>query len=36
MVPQRVSLLTLGAFQLPELRRFYQLLGWEEKESSTD
>ncbi|WP_312094740.1 VOC family protein [Niallia sp.] len=36
MVPQRVSLLTLGAWRLPELRKFYQLLGWEEKEFSSD
>lgn len=36
MVPQRVSLLTLGALRLPELRKFYQLLGWEETEASSD
>ncbi|MCM2983327.1 VOC family protein [Niallia circulans] len=36
MVPQRVSLLTIGALRLPELRRFYQRLGWLEKESSSD
>lgn len=36
MVPQRISLLTLGALKLPELRKFYQLLGWEETESSSD
>lgn len=36
MVPQRVSLLTVGAFNLPVLRSFYQSLGWEETEFSSD
>lgn len=36
MVPQRVSLLTIGAIDLPALRRFYQSLGWEETELSSD
>lgn len=36
MVPQRVSLLTIGAFNLPLLRSFYQRLGWEETEFSSD
>lgn len=36
MVPQRVSLLTVGAFNLPVLRAFYQSLGWEETEFSSD
>ena len=36
MVPQRVSLLTIGAFNLPVLRAFYQSLGWEETEISSD
>ncbi|WP_160724277.1 VOC family protein [Bacillus sp. USDA818B3_A] len=36
MVPQRVSLLTLGAYDLPVLRAFYQSLGWEETETSSD
>lgn len=36
MIPQRVSLLTLGAFNLPVLRKFYQSLGWEETEMSSD
>ena len=36
MVPQRVSLLTIGAFNLPVLRTFYQSLGWEETEISSD
>ncbi|WP_462412779.1 VOC family protein [Neobacillus sp. Marseille-QA0830] len=36
MVLQRVSLLTIGAYDLPKLRSFYQSLGWEETESSSD
>lgn len=36
MVPERVSLITIGAANLPELRKFYQRLGWQEKESSSD
>ncbi|MGG4491032.1 VOC family protein [Metabacillus idriensis] len=30
MVPQRVSLLTIGCLNLPVLREFYGSLGWEE------
>lgn len=36
MVPQRVSLLTIGAYDLPALRAFYQSFGWEETEFSSD
>ncbi|WP_226527037.1 VOC family protein [Metabacillus niabensis] len=36
MVMQRVSLLTIGAYHLPDLRSFYQKLGWEETEFSSD
>ncbi|NHC40292.1 glyoxalase [Bacillus sp. MM2020_1] len=36
MVPQRVSLITIGAYDLPVLRGFYQALGWEETELSSD
>ena len=36
MVPQRVSLITIGAFHLPALRTFYQSLGWEETDMSSD
>ncbi|WML37923.1 VOC family protein [Neobacillus sp. OS1-2] len=36
MIPQRVSLLTVGAFDLPVLRAFYKSLGWEETEFSSD
>lgn len=36
MVPQRVTLLTIGAFDLPALRSFYKGLGWEETEISSD
>jgi catechol 2,3-dioxygenase-like lactoylglutathione lyase family enzyme len=36
MVPQRVSLITIGAINLPELRSFYQKLGWSETAISSD
>lgn len=36
MVLQRVSLITIGAFNLPVLRSFYKNLGWEETEISSD
>lgn len=36
MVPQRVSLVTIGAIHLPELRSFYQKLGWSETAISSD
>ncbi|WP_244440928.1 VOC family protein [Neobacillus jeddahensis] len=36
VVPQRVTLLTVGAYNLPELRTFYKSLGWEETEFSSD
>ena len=36
MIPQRVSLITIGAFNLPALRSFYQSLGWEETSISSD
>ncbi|MBM7654249.1 VOC family protein [Neobacillus cucumis] len=36
MVPQRVSLLTIGAYNLPVLRSFYNSLGWDQTESSSD
>ncbi|WNB90778.1 VOC family protein [Bacillus sp. NEB1478] len=36
MVPARVSLITIGAFNLPVLRSFYQKLGWEETPISSD
>lgn len=36
MVLQRVSLITIGAFNLPVLRSFYKKLGWEETEISSD
>lgn len=36
MVMQRVSLITIGAFNLPVLRSFYKNLGWEETEISSD
>jgi hypothetical protein len=36
MVPQRVTLLTIGAVDLPVLRAFYKSLGWEETSFSSD
>lgn len=36
MVLQRVSLITIGAYNLPILRVFYKGLGWEETEFSSD
>jgi uncharacterized protein len=36
MVPQRISLITIGARDLPSLRAFYKKLGWDETETSSD
>lgn len=36
MVPNRVSLVTIGAIELPHLRKFYQKLGWSETAISSD
>jgi catechol 2,3-dioxygenase-like lactoylglutathione lyase family enzyme len=36
MVPQRISLITLGARNLPVLRAFYLSLGWKETKESSD
>ncbi|MDQ0088671.1 catechol 2,3-dioxygenase-like lactoylglutathione lyase family enzyme [Paenibacillus anaericanus] len=36
MIPQRVTLVTLGALDLPSLRSFYKRLGWEDTPTSTD
>ncbi len=36
MVPQRVSLITIGAIKLPVLRAFYKQLGWKETDISSD
>ncbi|MFD1178557.1 VOC family protein [Paenibacillus puldeungensis] len=36
MIPQRVSLVTLGARDLANLRAFYQRLGWEDTPASSD
>ncbi|MBP2000970.1 putative lactoylglutathione lyase [Paenibacillus shirakamiensis] len=36
MVPQRVTLITLGAQSVPKLRSFYSALGWEETPASSD
>lgn len=36
MIPQRVSLITIGAWDLPKLRTFYKSLGWTETDWSSD
>jgi uncharacterized protein len=36
LIMQRVSLITIGAFNLPSLRAFYKKLGWEETVISSD
>ncbi|WP_256757923.1 VOC family protein [Cohnella sp. WQ 127256] len=36
MIPARVSLITIGAKNVPVLRKFYQGLGWTETEISSD
>jgi catechol 2,3-dioxygenase-like lactoylglutathione lyase family enzyme len=36
MVMPRVSLITIGAENLPDLRKFYQSLGWTETVNSSD
>jgi predicted lactoylglutathione lyase len=36
MVPERVSLITLGVRDVPNLRAFYQRLGWSETDISSD
>ena len=36
MIHQRVSLITIGAWNVPLLRSFYKGLGWEESKGSSD
>lgn len=36
MIPQRVTLVTLGALDLAALRAFYTRLGWEDTPTSSD
>jgi uncharacterized protein len=36
VIPERVSLITIGARNLPELRSFYKRLGWSETDISSD
>ncbi|WP_040952066.1 VOC family protein [Gorillibacterium massiliense] len=36
MIPARISLVTIGAKNVPQLRKFYQDLGWTETEISSD
>ncbi|WP_150245658.1 VOC family protein [Nocardiopsis quinghaiensis] len=35
-IPARLTVVTLGARDMPELRRFYRALGWKEISSSSD
>ncbi len=36
IIPARVTVATLGAYDMPKLRAFYRGLGWPEKNTSTD
>ena len=36
MIPPRLSLVTLGALDLPHLRRFYEAMGWVPRAGSND
>jgi catechol 2,3-dioxygenase-like lactoylglutathione lyase family enzyme len=36
MIPQRVHVITIGVKNLPNLRAFYQRLGWKEVKQSSD
>lgn len=36
MIPQRVTLITIGAWDVPKLRAFYKGLGWQETDWSSD
>jgi catechol 2,3-dioxygenase-like lactoylglutathione lyase family enzyme len=36
VIPARVSVVTLGARDLPTLRRFYKALGWPENDGAND
>jgi len=36
MVPPRLSVVTLGALDLPRLRRFYEAMGWAPRAGSND
>ncbi|RCX17033.1 hypothetical protein DFP94_11094 [Fontibacillus phaseoli] len=36
MLPQRITLITFGAQDLPSLRAFYTRLGWEDTPTSSD
>src|SRR3954447_730475 len=35
-VPQRMTVVTLGAYSVPSLRAFYRAIGWRENEGSDD
>jgi len=36
VIPARLSVVTLGAADLPSLRRFYLSMGWQERPDSDD
>jgi uncharacterized protein len=36
MIPNRISLVTIGANDLPQLRMFYKRFGWVESDGSSD
>ena len=36
MIPARITVATLGAYDMPSMRAFYRGLGWPEKAESTD
>lgn len=36
MIPQRTTLITIGAWDVPKLRAFYKRLGWKETDWSSD
>ena len=35
-IPQRMTVVTLGAYSVPALRTFYRAIGWRENEGSDD
>jgi catechol 2,3-dioxygenase-like lactoylglutathione lyase family enzyme len=36
MIPARITVVTLGAYDMPAMRAFYRGLGWREKRESND
>ena len=35
-IPARITVATIGAYDMPKMRAFYRSLGWPEKDTSTD